>query len=87
MSALVRHRISLFGKINFSQINLSKFPSFLYFLYVTVLNFSVMHVGVSALVLYVYSVVIRNLYLYVQERMLQQLLTVCTFWHGHWMLG
>lgn len=54
-----------------------------------VLYFSVIQVGVSAPVFSICAqyMVIWILYLYVQERTLQQLLTVYTFWHGHWMLG
>ncbi len=33
------------------------------------------------------DILTAELYLYVQGRMLQQLLTVFTFWHGHWMQG
>lgn len=33
------------------------------------------------------DLITAELYLYVQERMLRQLLTVFTFWHGHWMQG
>lgn len=90
MSALVRHRVSLFGKMPVSLCHsfwiLSLFylsPVWLHCVYskCSCSNFIWMCMcdyieGTTA-----------ELYLSVQERMLQQLLTAFTSWHGHWMQG
>lgn len=59
--------------------------------------FSVFQVRASAVVLVLYECTVpflinkisikSKLYLHIQERMLQQSLTVFTFWPGHWMQG
>lgn len=93
MSALVRHRVSLFGKMSVSQHQ----SFWIFSLFSVFLICSCIVLAVIYAVLYAYTgccdlnsikdLITAELYLYVQERMLQPLLTVFIFWHGHLMQG
>lgn len=87
MSALVRHRVSLFGKMLVSQHQSESFHSFLCLSYVSAVYFSITQVRTECSWSCFIQYVVYKIYFYVQERMLRQLLTVFTFWHAHWMQG
>lgn len=94
MSALVRHRVSLFGKIPVSFWIFSLFSVFL------VCGCIILSSRLEQVQLHLFPIRIQYVMtefskrshnsltlLYMQARMLQQLLTVFTSWHAHWMQG